>query len=100
MFLGFGERLGDAELALVEAGLLEPGYGPAGVGVEVSLLLGERLFQRLVDEREGVAHRERAATYIQHARVAAEDRHARADGGLGQVHGRDAAGLHGAEGGG
>ena len=47
---GLGECLGDAELALVEAGMLEPGDGPAGVGVEVALLLGERLFQRLVDE--------------------------------------------------
>ena len=54
--LGLGERLGHAELVVKEAGLLEPGHGPARVGVEIALLLGQRLFQRLDDQRQRIAH--------------------------------------------
>ena len=54
--LGLGELLGHAVLALVEARLLEPGQRPAAVGVEVALLLGQRLVEGLVDERQRLAH--------------------------------------------
>lgn len=34
---------------MVETGLIEPGDGPASVGIEVAFLLCESLFQGLVD---------------------------------------------------
>jgi hypothetical protein len=45
--LALGELFGATEVALRETTLFEPGDGPAAVGVEVALLLG----QRLVDSR-------------------------------------------------
>ena len=91
--LGLGERLGHAVLAFGEARLLEPRQRPAAVGVEVALLLGERLVEGLVDERQRLAHRERLALGVEHLGVAGVDRHARADGRLRQVHRRDVAAL-------
>ena len=91
--LGLGERLGHAVLALGEARLLEPGQRPAAVGVEVAFLLGQRLVEGLVDERQRLAHRERLAFGVEHLGVAGVDRHARADGRLRQVHRRDVAAL-------
>ena len=91
--LGLGERLGHAVLALGEARLLEPGQRPAAVGVEVALLLGQRLVEGLVDERQRLAHGERLALGVEHLGVAGVDRHARADGRLRQVHRRDVAAL-------
>ena len=93
--LGLGERLGDAELAFE----LKPACSNQATAQRVSAskspsLFGERLFERLVDERKRVAHRERSPADVEHARVAAEDGHAGADGGLGEVNGRDVAGLH------
>ena len=91
--LGLGERLGHTVLALGEPVLLEPGQRPAAVGVEVALLLGQRLVEGLVDERQRLAHRERLALGVEHLGVAGVDRHARADGRLRQVHRRDVAAL-------
>ena len=36
--------------------LLEPGQCPAAVGVEVALLLGQRLVEGLVDQRQRLAN--------------------------------------------
>ena len=93
VFLALRERLGHTVLALGEARLLEPGQRPAAVGVEVALLLGQRLVEGLVDERQRLAH----------ARAACPRRRApwrsgcrppcRADGRLRQVHRRDVAAL-------
>ena len=91
--LGLGELFGDAVIALGKAGLLEPGERPAGVGVEVAFLLGQRLVERLVDERQRGAYRQRLAFGIEHLGIAGIDRHAGANGGLRQVHWRDVAGL-------
>ena len=73
--------------------LLEPRHRPAGVGVEIAFLLGQRLVEGLVDERQRLAHRERLARGVEHLGVAGVDRHARADGRLRQVHRRDVAAL-------
>ena len=73
--------------------LLEPGQRPAGVGVEVAFLLGQRLVEGLVDQRQRLAHGERLALGVEHLGVAGIDRHAGADGGLRQVHRRDVAAL-------
>ena len=91
--LGLERALGHAVLALGEARLLEPGQRPAGVGVEVALLLGQRLVEGLVDERQRLAHGERLALGVEHLGVAGVDRHARADGRLREVHRRDVAAL-------
>ena len=91
--LGLGELFGHAVLALGEARLLEPGERPAAVGVEVALLLGQRLVEGLVDERQRLAHGERLALGVEHLGVAGVDRHARADGRLREVHRRDVAAL-------
>ena len=86
--LGLGEGLGHAVLPLVETRLLEPRHRPSAVGVEVALLLGQRLVEGLVDERQRLAHRERLARGVEHLGIAGVDRHARADGRLRQVHRR------------
>ena len=91
--LGLGELFGHAVLALGEARLLEPGQRPAAVGVEVALLFGQRLVERLVDERQRLAHGERLALRVEHLGVARVDRHARADGRLREVDRRDVAAL-------
>ena len=91
--LALGQLLGDAVFALGKTDLLEPGQRPAAVGVEVAFLLGQRLVQRLVDQRQRLAHRKRLAFGVEHFAVAGIDRHARADGRLRQVHRRDVAGL-------
>ena len=91
--LGLGELFGDTVIALGKADLLEPGQRPAGVGVEVAFLLGQRLVEGLVDQRQRGAHRERLAFGVEHLGVAGIDRHAGADGGLRQVHRGDVAGL-------
>ena len=91
--LSLGERLGHAVLALGEARLLEPSQRPAAIGVEVALLLGQRLVEGLVDERQRLAHGERLAFGVEHFGVASIDGHARADGGLRQVHRGDVAAL-------
>ena len=93
VFLALESCLGHAVLALGEARLLEPSERPAAVGVEVALLLGQRLVEGLVDERQRLAHRERLALGVEHLGVAGVDRHARADGGLREVHRRDVAAL-------
>ena len=93
VFLALESCLGHAVLALGEARLLEPGQRPAAVGVEVALLLGQRLVEGLVDERQRLAHGERLALGVEHLGVAGVDRHARADGRLRQVHRRDVAAL-------
>jgi hypothetical protein len=85
-------------IALGKADLLEPGQRPAAVGVEVALLLGQGLVQHLVDQRQRGAHRKRLAFGVEHLGVAGIDRHAGADGGLGQVHRRDVAALQVGEG--
>ena len=71
--------------------LLEPRQRPAAVGIEVAFLLGQRLVERLVDERQRLAHRERLALGVEHLRVAGIDRHAGADSRLRQIHRRDIA---------
>jgi hypothetical protein len=91
--LGLGELLGDAVLALGKARLLEPGERPAAVGVEVAFLLGQRLVEGLVDQRQRLAHAERLALGVEHLGIAGIDRHAGADGRLRQVHRRDVAAL-------
>jgi hypothetical protein len=91
--LSLGERLGHAVFALGEARLLEPRQRPAAVGVEVALLLGQRLVEGLVDERQCLAHGERLALGVEHFGVAGVNRHAWADGRLRQVHRRDVAAL-------
>ena len=93
VFLALESCLGHAVLALGEARLLEPGQRPAAVGVEVALLLGQRLVEGLVDERQRLAHGERLALGVEHLGVAGVDRHARADGRLREVHRRDVAAL-------
>src|SRR5690606_21236485 len=72
---GLGERLGVAVGSLLHAELLEPGDGPARVVVELALLLGECLIQRLVDQFEGSAHAHRLAVGLEDFRVAGEDGH-------------------------
>ena len=91
--LGLGKLFGHAVIALGKADLLEPGQRPAGVGVEVAFLLGQRFVEGLVDQRQRGAHGERLAFGVEHLGVAGIDRHAGADGGLRQVHRRDVAGL-------
>ena len=91
--LGLRQRLGHAVLTLSEARLLEPRQRPAAVRVEVALLLGQRLVERLVDERQRLTHRNRLALGVEHLRVAGVDRHARADGRLRKIHRRDIAAL-------
>ena len=91
--LGLGKRLRHTIFALIEARLLEPRERPAAVGVEVALLLGQRLVESLVDKRQCFAHRERFALGVEHFRVAGIDSHAGADGRLRQVHRRDIAAL-------
>ena len=73
--------------------MLEPRQRPAAIGVEIALLLGQRLIERLVDQRQRLAHRERFALGVEHLGVARVDRHARPDGRLRQVHRRDVAAL-------
>ena len=73
--------------------MLEPRQRPAAVGVEVAFLLGQRLIESLVDERQRLAHGERLALGVEHLGVAGIDRHARADGRLRQIHRRDVAAL-------
>ena len=85
VFLPCDERLGHAVLAIGEAVLLEPRERPAAVGIEVALLLGQDFVERLVDERERLAHGELVARCIEHLRVAGEDGHAGADGGLCEI---------------
>ena len=92
--LGLGQRLRHAELAFGEARLLKPGQRPAGIGVEVALLLSEHLVKGLVDEGKGLAHGQRIAAGVQHSGVAGEHRHARPYCGLGQIHRGDVALLH------
>ena len=91
--LGLGELLGDAVIALGKADLLEPGQRPAGIGVEIAFLLGQRLVEGLVDQGQRGAHRDRLALGVEHLGVAGIDRHAGADGRLRQVHRGDVAGL-------
>ena len=93
VFLALESCLGDAVLAFGKAELLEPGQRPAAVGVEVALLLGQRLVEGLVDEGQRLAHRERLALGVEHLGVAGVDRHAGADGRLRQVDRRDVAAL-------
>ena len=65
----------------------------SAVGVEVTFLLGQRLVEHLIDQRQRLAHGEGMARGIKHAAEAGVDRHAGADGGLGQVHRGDIAAL-------
>jgi hypothetical protein len=66
--LGLGQSFGHAVLRTCKAVLLEPGQRPAGVGVEVALLLGKHLVQGLVDQRERIAYRDNFALSIEHPR--------------------------------
>ena len=91
--LGLAESFGDAVLALGEDVLLEPCQRPAAVGVEVAFLLGQRLVEGCVDQRQRIAHRDGLALGVEHAGITRIDTHAGADGGLRQVHRRDVAGL-------
>src|SRR5262249_16733388 len=91
--LALGELLGTTEVTIREAVLFEPGDGPAAVGVEVALLLGQRLVEGLVHQRERIAHGERLALGVEHLRVTGGDRHARTNGRLRKVHRRDVAAL-------
>jgi hypothetical protein len=68
---------------------------PSGVGIEVAFLLGQGFVEGLVDERQRLAHAERLALGVEHLGIAGIDRHAGADGRLGQVHRRDVAALAG-----
>ena len=77
-------------MALAEAILLEPGERPAAVGVEVALLFGQSFVEGLVDSASA-SRTESACLGVEHLGVAGIDRHARADGGLRQVHRRDVA---------
>ena len=54
VFLAVEESFGYAVLPFCKTRLLEPGQRPAGVGVEVSLLLRKRLVQGFVDEGESL----------------------------------------------
>ena len=56
---GFAQSFGIAEGTVVETELVEPRHGPAGVSVEVTILLGQDLVERLVDERQRRAHARR-----------------------------------------
>ena len=56
-------------------------------------MLGQRVVERLVDERQRLAHRERLAFGVQDSGVARVDRHAWTDGGLREIHRRDVAAL-------
>src|SRR5208337_3666396 len=91
------EYLGDAVVALGKAVLLEPGEGPPAVGVEVALLLGQRLVERGVDQRQRFAHRDGLAFGVEDFGVARVDRHPRANGRLREIDRRDVAGLQVAE---
>jgi len=50
--LCLGEGFGHAVITLGESRLFEPRQRPAAVGVEIALLLGQRLVEHLVDKRE------------------------------------------------
>ena len=75
-----------AVVAFVEVALGEPGQRPPGVAVELTLLLGQCLVQDFVDDRQCFAYGHLLPRGIENAGVAGEDRHARPDCGLGQVH--------------
>ncbi len=47
-----GQHVGHAELAFGEARCSNHASRPAGIGVEVALLLGQRQVERLVDQRQ------------------------------------------------
>lgn len=87
--LGLAERLRVAVGAFVHPVLLEPRERPAGVGVELTLLLGEALVEDLVDETERRPHRHPRSVGLDDRRIAREDGHARPDHRLRKVHGRD-----------
>ena len=93
VFLAWASVFADPEIAFGKTNLIEPGQRPAGVGVEIALLLGQRLVEGLVDQRQRGAHRNRLAFGVEHLGVAGIDRHAGADGGLREVNRRDVAGL-------
>ena len=76
-----------------KARMIKPRQRPAAIGVEVALLLGQRFVEGLVNERQRLAHRERLALGVEHLGIASVNCHARADGGLGQVHWGDVAAL-------
>ena len=78
--------------------MLEPRQGPAGIGVELPLLLGQHLVHGMVDQRQGVAHGYGIALGVEHLGVAGVDRHAGTDGGLGEIDRGDVAGLQVREG--
>ena len=90
-------RASASRTPLAVAELLEPGDRPAGVGVELVLLLGEDLGEDLVDEPERGPDAHRRAVGLQDLRVPAEDRHPGADRCLGEVDRRDVAVLEGPE---
>ena len=85
--------LGLAELARRPCRAARTKRSPTRVGVELALLLGEHLVERLVDEASAVRTGIGEPSASSDLRVAREDRHARADGGLRQVDRRDVAVL-------
>jgi hypothetical protein len=95
--LGFRQRLGNTERAVVHAELLEPGQGPARIRVELPFLLGEDFVERLIDEPERRADAHGTAIGLHDLGVAGEDRHPGPDRRLGQVDRRDVAGPEIAE---
>jgi hypothetical protein len=87
------QRFGHAVFAFVEGVLLEPSQRPAAVGVEISFLFGQRFIKRCVDQRQRLAHGDGLALGVEDFGVAGVNAHARANGGLRQIHRRDVARL-------
>src|SRR5271165_592001 len=78
--LSLGKRLGHAIRALRKPRLLEPRQRPAAVGIKRPLLLGQRLVESLVNERQCIANGERLAIGVEYLGITSVNRHARADG--------------------
>lgn len=78
--LGAGQGVGLTELARIPAVLLEPVQAELRVVVEI--VFG----QEAVDELQGRAHGHGGAVGFEHGGVFAENGHAGADDGLGQIH--------------